>query len=150
MKPDNLITVTLKALAFFALAFGITNCSKSNDSGNIGLNNGLRMVNNICYQGYTQVATASCTQTNAPMYQMQQNGMCYQILANGQTIPQQNTSLCTAGGYGYGANGTYGTTTQVCNGTYTHPSYGTVNCGTQYYCQGPGFTNQYGQQVYCQ
>lgn len=121
MKPNNLITVTLKALTFFALAFGITNCSKSNDSGNIGLNNGLRMVNNICYQGVTQVATTTCTQMNAPMYQMQQNGMCYQILPNGQTIPQQNTSLCTAGGYGYGANGTCAP--QYVNGQYVQQPY---------------------------
>lgn len=192
MKTNNMVSTVFKALTFMVLAFGITNCNKSNNNnGYVGVPNGYRLVNNVCYQTTNGVNTpvgnpSVCTQMNAPMYQMngsvcyqiingqqipQQNTMlcnatgtgvgvgnyvmsnniCYQVV-NGQYIPQQNTALCTMNGMNgmYGMNGVNGMTTQVCNGQYYHPQYGNVACGIQYYCQGPGFTNQYGQQVYCQ
>lgn len=126
MKTNYMISTVLKALTFVTLAFGITNCNKSNNNGNVGLANGYRLVNNVCYQTMNGVSMPAgnpsiCTQMNAPMYQMN-GGICYQIIPNGQPIQQQNTMLCTTNGTGaYGATGPCAP--QMINGQYVQQPY---------------------------
>lgn len=115
-----------------------------------------QMNGNVCNQvvngQYIPQPNPALCSANGSAYGV--NGACAPQMINGQYVQQPNCNPGMNGMYGVngmnGMNGAYNTVTQTCYGSYYHAQYGNVNCGTQYYCQGPGFTNQYGQPVICQ
>lgn len=147
MKTKYMISAVLKTFIFVALAFGIANCAKSNNNGNISMANGYRLVNNICYQSMNGVSMpasspTACSQVNAPIYQMT-NGICYQMI-NGQPVQQPNQAACSTTGAGYGAYGNCAP--QLVNGQYVQQPY--CNQGSTY--PGYGLTGGAGAGVVTQ